>query len=38
MNESDHFKKVLDTIKEDFTYLPVNSPNIVGVLRCIKIY
>ena len=37
MNEIDHFKKVLDTIKEDFTYLPVNSPNIVGVLRCIKI-
>ena len=37
MNENDHFKKTMDEIKKDFTYLPVNSPNILGVLRCLKI-
>lgn len=37
MIKSDRFKELLDGIKEDFTYLPVNAPNIVNVLRCIKI-
>ena len=37
MNENDHFKKVLDSVREYFTYIPTNAPNIVGVLRCLMI-